>query len=702
MALSRYDNKDYIGDHEKGREPKRYSSVKDYNLLTGDNQSSVDDVDQRLFAKLTETTDLRWKFGIIQGKDGKIPEADGVPRMFIMGKGEDGHDTVMSLEEAGVTYGSKEFWRQSQLGNVFAYPAGETKPVQMRLELHGNSPIVNYSKLIDSKDMPQPRKKQPGFFQRILHSINKNWASSETRDYYATLNDGEAVTEKLKEMENVREGTVKDEMEDLRSREEDLEVEAEQAEFEAHVQKTVDQYDRKLNGHKTYRNITDPEPVFDESIEKTAKNKGLYTKQGFAKLEKINANKSDFQVGGQPVSDDAYMGLVASCSLDPKNGENMFKAGQEYQKHLAESLEPFGIAKEDFYGKYPSVHSDFVFGDFLDHANLRDNEENQFEAVINPGRKDAVKLLQDYKNNVPGCKKALAEALTRGIRTVSNLTGADRKDITDQLLKSGRIMNAAAELMEKDPELKSIAMAKPPAGCGLDEKDLKAVKGLAVIDKADLAAAEAEKKIAQSALNGTKLSAEEKRKLAVDVVSARIMKNKYYRDIQLNLRDNKEYKAAGEKAQSLREAAMQDPDLMAGPSPDRPAPPKGKLYFDQASSYQNYVQHSLVTIPDTVIQLSEKGDKGYRALAEKIVDDRMMYTLNSKNLDGELNAKDYEGTRLINLADKAVSDIMAQKDAAKRKPVQAEVKAEGPEADDPEMGENLKIDDELSKGGPQL
>ena len=122
-------------------------------------------------------------------------------------------------------------------------------------------------------------------------------------------------------------------------------------------------------------------------------------------------------------------------------------------------------------------------------------------------------------------------------------------------------MNAAAELMEKDPELKSIAMAKPPAGCGLDEKDLKAVKGLAVIDKADLAAAEAEKKIAQSALNGTKLSAEEKRKLAVDVVSARIMKNKYYRDIQLNLRDNKEYKAAGEKAQSLREAAMQDPAL---------------------------------------------------------------------------------------------------------------------------------------------
>ena len=129
--------------------------------------------------------------------------------------------------------------------------------------------------------------------------------------------------------------------------------------------------------------------------------------------------------------------------------------------------------KEDFYGKYPSVHSDFVFGDFLDHADLRDNEENQFEAVINPGRKDAVKLLQDYKNNVPGCKKALAEALTRGIRTVSNLTGADRKEITDQLLKSGRIMNAAAELMEKDPELKSIAMAKPPAGCGLDERILR-------------------------------------------------------------------------------------------------------------------------------------------------------------------------------------------------------------------------------------
>ena len=74
MALSRYNNKDFLGEQEKGREPKRYNSLEEFTRLTGDKQSTVDEVDQRLFAKLTETTDLRWKFGIIQGKDGNDAE----------------------------------------------------------------------------------------------------------------------------------------------------------------------------------------------------------------------------------------------------------------------------------------------------------------------------------------------------------------------------------------------------------------------------------------------------------------------------------------------------------------------------------------------------------------------------------------------------------------------------------------------------
>ena len=696
MSFTRYSNKDFIGEHETGREPKRFNSFEELNALTkGTKQSSVDEVDQRLFAKITEDTNVRWRFGIIQEKDGRIPKADGVPRMFIMGKGEDSHDTMMSLEDAGVQYGSKEFWRQSQLGNVFAYPAGETKPVQMRLELHGNAPNIITSKLIEPKDMPQPPRKQPGFFQRLLHRINKNWASEQTRDYYKTLNDGEAITKQCEEMEKVRKGSVKEEMEVLRDHENDLEIAQEKADFEKHVEDRIKNYDKKLDGHKTYRNMTAPHPVFDESIEKTPGNKGLYTKEGFKKLENIDANIADFKVGGKQISSDAYMGLVASCSLDPKNGENIFKSGSEYHPNLIDSLKPFGVTKEEFTGKYPFAHSDFVFGDFLDHDGLRDNEENQFESAINPGRKDAINLLKDYQNNVPGAKKKMAEAITRGIQTVSNITGQDKKDVSDQHLKTGRIMNAAADLLEKDPELKKLAMAKKPDGCGLKEEDLKAVKGLGVIDKADLAAAKAEKEIAESAKNNVRLTADEKKKLAVDVLTARMIKDKYEREIKLNLRDNKEYKEFGEKIHRIREDSIKS-KLVAPPTPDRPLPPEEKLYFDQVTSLQNIKQVEMVHPPETALQLGAQGDKNYRKLAEHIVDANNMSEMNVSELDCALSGKEYTGSRLLNAATKAAQEIQEKNKPAQQKQAEAEM-------DDPELGGNLNINNELAKPlGPQL
>ena len=38
---------------------------------------------------------------------------------------------MMDLKTAGIERGSIDFWKQVQLGNVFAYPAGDTLPVQM-------------------------------------------------------------------------------------------------------------------------------------------------------------------------------------------------------------------------------------------------------------------------------------------------------------------------------------------------------------------------------------------------------------------------------------------------------------------------------------------------------------------------------------------------------------------------------------------
>ena len=127
MGISRYEGGDFKGKHEKGEEPRRYNSLEELNRLSERKQTSVDDASPALFPKLTTYTNVRWRLGIVEGKDGSIPETEGVPRIFVMGKGKDGHDTMMSLKEAGIDFGSKEFWRQSQMGNVFAYPAGGDK-----------------------------------------------------------------------------------------------------------------------------------------------------------------------------------------------------------------------------------------------------------------------------------------------------------------------------------------------------------------------------------------------------------------------------------------------------------------------------------------------------------------------------------------------------------------------------------------------
>ena len=129
MGLSRYENKDFLGEQEQGKEPKRYNDLEELRLLSGKNQSSVDDVDQRIFGKLAEMTDIRYRLGIIQGKDGKIPDADGVPRMFIMGI------SLMNVADkvAEEIVEQKQAARQKQAGAEIEDPAlGEPLQIEVK------------------------------------------------------------------------------------------------------------------------------------------------------------------------------------------------------------------------------------------------------------------------------------------------------------------------------------------------------------------------------------------------------------------------------------------------------------------------------------------------------------------------------------------------------------------------------------------
>ena len=662
MAFKPYSNKAFLGEFDEGKEPRRYNSFED--IIRTEKQIPAEQADPLIFPKLTENLNIRQNFGLVLDEDGNAPSTDGVPRAFIMGRDANGREKMMDLQEAGIKFGSKEFWKQAQLGNAFVYPAGEVYPVQIKLSLSGpTSPTVSFSKLIEPSQMPVPERKAPSRFQQFLFRMNKRLASAETRQYYQSLEDDKANKAKFNEIAEKRVRGAGKEIKELRELEVDLAADAEQQELEERATEAEQSYQTKLDGHKTYRNLTAPEPVFDESIKKIPGEKfGLYTADGFSKLQKLDAKISDYKVGGEQISDDAYMGLVASCSLDPKNGENIFKSGQEYDPNLIQALEPLGVTKEFFTSKYPSAHMSFTYIDFLDHNTLRDGEDNQFESSVNAGRKDAVKLLKDYQNNEPGSKKNLAEAITRGIRETAKLSGADKATLSNQFMKAGRIMSASAELLEKDPELKTIAMKE----CGLKERDLLAIKGMGVVDKADMNAADATRKIAKAAAYDDTLTREQRKELAVDVITSRLMSEKLLKESKLNLKSNKAYNDFANKISELREDALLN-GRVAPPSPNRPLPPPGKLYFEQVTSYQNIMAEEYLTIPDTAVELGKGAENNYRELAKHIVEKDGLDNLDSRELDAKLNDPSaYKDASILEKGNAAAQEIREQKQAEKQ------------------------------------
>ena len=81
----------------------------------------------------------------------KVPESNGVPRIFLFRDGK-----LSYLEEGKMEVGSRDFWKAAAMGHVFAYPAGEQSPVQLQLQdFQKASPDLTFSDPIDPRKLPQ-------------------------------------------------------------------------------------------------------------------------------------------------------------------------------------------------------------------------------------------------------------------------------------------------------------------------------------------------------------------------------------------------------------------------------------------------------------------------------------------------------------------------------------------------------------------
>ena len=76
----------------------------------------------------------------------------------------------------------------------------------------------------------------------------------------------------------------------------------------------------KTKGQTVYKDHTAPTPVYHPEYEKANGGSGYYNAELFSQLEVIDKKFEDYSVGGKPVSQDEYCGLVAAFTLLPQNG----------------------------------------------------------------------------------------------------------------------------------------------------------------------------------------------------------------------------------------------------------------------------------------------------------------------------------------------------------------------------------------------
>ena len=114
------------------------------------------------------------------GPDGQVPkDKDGRSRMFVIKD-----DTILEYDGKKLSdgteleLGSNEFWHQVQMGNMFAYPMGSSKPVQLQAQLGDSLIEFQYSRPLNAEDLsitkPVQPPQRPNLWKRMVHAVFKS------------------------------------------------------------------------------------------------------------------------------------------------------------------------------------------------------------------------------------------------------------------------------------------------------------------------------------------------------------------------------------------------------------------------------------------------------------------------------------------------------------------------------------------------
>ena len=636
----------------KGEFKKRNNSIEA-------GQRPVMEISDDELKRINDGFDPVRSLGIVMGEDGKVPVKDGIPRIFIMQPNENGIDTMMSLDAANIKPGSREFWSEAQKGNIFAFPGGSEKPVQVQLDLQPMKVgVPKFSAPVDMQDertLPASANyRKPG---RLVRFINRFIPGFRRRDCEIYKE-----RQKFDEIARTRAAGMKQEMKDLKVAEKEADHRAEKAQQKENLESIERHAGLLQHGREFYRDLVAPTPKFHEEHERILDNKGNVTQKGHYTREEFNAIKpidkkyEDYSVGGKPISQDEYCGLVDACAHDGEHIMEVFKKTNRYDPLLYDTMKNMGYSDKTIMNNIAVQCSTFLADDQM-KGDLRDNQGEVLGVGINNGRIKAFDVLEQYK---AGNVQPLAEKIKSEVERVSSCSS----DITAGELQNGarngiHFCTALIGLMDRDPKLKDAVMK-----AGLKQDDIDAVKGLNEYGKAVDARDKAKVELAKAAYEDRHLSEEKKHEYAKDILTANLMESKIFVE-------NNEFANSGrtvvDEGQRLQAKCMQDgmydPAMMKkgneGKKGDRPLPPEGKFYFDQADKIASGFKHDFNEHPETVIQLSDAENVEYfKELADGVAEKNGLSYLNEKDLLKKLDGStELTGAKLVEQADKVAQDL---------------------------------------------
>ena len=330
-------------------------------------------------------------------------------------------------------------------GRVFAFPAGDRQPVQLRSDTNGG---LTLSKPLDR--LPIQPVKRPNLWQRFAGAVFGAY-KKERAAYADWLRTSESISAVLNKRGS-DETSLKEEKEQYQAKADTIEAEkarekaAKEAEYLKKISVPAEQYkDANEIMMDNIQEIYGTKPVYYEKFVED----GKYTKEQFNQLKEYDLSKMDVK---GPVTDRQFMSLGFLAVMRPEIGG---------QVRLHEGVDP----EINTMGNNTFYTSDLSRGGVHD---MRESAGSYFAVAEQPAREYAAQAIAEYQQGKP---EKLGELIGSGIRRMQ--TYGLRTALTERdHVNTFTICAISAELLDRDPVLMQEAQK-----AGMTDAQLNAARG---------------------------------------------------------------------------------------------------------------------------------------------------------------------------------------------------------------------------------